>query len=151
MLSAFESRHDELSHRKWVEHPKHNGSSFLQAPFEQRDIKSRVIEHSAHTPASQILLVAFNKGVSPPRNCHQRCLTTNRTQNLPKDDQFAAGIAMIAIDHPPQPHGRNCPTATSSQTPKCGNHGPQIPAQTACASSPTRQPEPESLGTFHSV
>ena len=91
------------------------------------------------------------QGCVTPRNWHQRCPTTNRTQNLPKDDQFAAGIAMIAIDHPQrQPHGRNCPAATSSQTPKCGNHGPQFPAQTACASSPTRQPEPKSLETFHS-
>ena len=63
MLSTFGTGHDELSHRKWVELPEHNGSSFLQAPFEQPDIKSRVIEHSAHTPASQILLVALNKGV----------------------------------------------------------------------------------------
>ena len=114
MLSSFESGHDELSHRKWIERPKHNGSSFLQAPFEQPDIKSRIIQHFAHTPASQILLVALNKGVWPSRNCHQGCSTANRTQNLPKDDQFAASIAMIAINHshshtvktvpPPSPH-----------------------------------------------
>ena len=48
------------------------------------------------------------------RNWHQRCPTADRTQNLPRDDQFAAGIAMIAINHahshtvttlpPPRPH-----------------------------------------------
>ena len=63
MLSFFESGHVELSHRKWIERPEHNGSSFLQAPLQQPDIKSRVIQHSAHTPASQIVLLALNKGV----------------------------------------------------------------------------------------
>ena len=37
------SYHKTISHRKRVERPEHNGSSFLQAPFEQPDIKSRVI------------------------------------------------------------------------------------------------------------
>ena len=63
MLSSFESGHDELSHRKWIDCPEHSRNSFLQAPFEQPDIKSWVIQHSAHAPASQILLVALNKGV----------------------------------------------------------------------------------------
>ena len=29
MLSAFESGHDEVSHRKWIQRPEHSGSSFL--------------------------------------------------------------------------------------------------------------------------
>ena len=131
MLSSFESGHDELSHRKWIERPEHNGSSFLQAPFEQPDIKSRIIQHSAHTPASQILLVALNKGVWPSWNCHQGCSTANRTQNLPKDDQFAASIAMIAINHPhshtektvppPRPHEHPSPHEpwSSNSSPNC--------------------------------
>ena len=34
------------------------------------------------------------------KNWHQRCPTANRTQNLPKDYQLAASIALIAINHP---------------------------------------------------
>ena len=150
MLSTFETGHDELSHRKWVERLEYNGSSFLQAPFQQLDIKSRVIEHSAHTPASQILLVTLNKSVWTPRKWHQRCPTTNRTPNLPTDDQFAASIAMIVIDHPhshtvetvppPRPH-----THTQVREPRSSNSSP-----TAFVPSPTQRPDPKFGKTFHS-
>ena len=107
-LDCIQSRCSAPLRRVTMNSVIENGSSvpntteavFLQAPFEQPDIKSRVIEHSAHTPASQILLVVLKKSVWTPRNWHQRCPTNNLTQNLTKDDQFAAGIAMIAIDHP---------------------------------------------------
>ena len=63
MLSTFESGHDELSHRKRIGRPEHTGSSFLEAAFEQPDVKDRVVQHSAHAPAPQILFVAFHKSV----------------------------------------------------------------------------------------
>ena len=66
MLSTFESGHDELSHRKRIDRPEHSGSSLFLAAFGQPDIKSWIIQHSAHTPASQILLVALNKVCDPP-------------------------------------------------------------------------------------
>ena len=56
MRSAFESGHDEFSHRKGIERPEHSGSSFLLAAFEQLDVKSWIVQHSAHAPASQIFL-----------------------------------------------------------------------------------------------
>ena len=63
MLSDFGSGHDEFSHLKGIDRPEHCGSSFLQAAFEQPDIKSWIVQHSVHAPASQILFVAFHKSV----------------------------------------------------------------------------------------
>ena len=63
MLSTLESLHDELSHRKGIERPEDSGGSFLERALQQPDVKSRVIQHAAHAPASQILFVALNKGV----------------------------------------------------------------------------------------
>ena len=110
-----------------------------------------IVQQSAHVSVPQILFVAFHKGVWPPRNGHQRCSTANCTQQLPKDDQLAASIAMMAINHPLLSHGRNCPSATSSQTPKCGNHVPRTQSRTACLPSPTRRLNPECVETFHSI
>ena len=62
-------------------------------------MKSWIIQHSAHAPASQILFVAFHESVWPPRNWHQRRPTANCAQNLPKDDQLTISIAKIAINH----------------------------------------------------
>ena len=97
--------HDEFGHRKGIdqkgiERPKHSGSKLLEAAFEQPDIKSWIVQQSAHATAPQVLFVAFHKGVWPPINWNQRRPTANCAQNLPRDDQFAASIAIIAINHP---------------------------------------------------
>ena len=120
MLSAFELSHDEFSHRKRIERPEHSGSSFLQAAFEQPDVKSWIVQHSAHAPASQRLFVAFYKSVWPPRNQHQRRPTANRTQNLPKENQFAASIAMIAINHPHSHTVKTVPPPRPHEHPSAG-------------------------------
>ena len=113
-----------------------------------------------HQKSGNQALRAYTRFPDTPCSSQQRCVTPqNLTPKMPhyqSHTELAQGWPVRCWHchdsnrSPPQPHGRNCPAATSSQTPKCGNHGPQIPAQTACASSPTRQPEPETLGTFHS-
>ena len=60
------------------------------------DIESWVV---LWVPAPKILLVAIKKGVWSPRNWQQRCPTANGTNNLPKDDQFATSITIIAVHH----------------------------------------------------
>ena len=99
MLSTFESGNDEFSLRKGIKRPKLSGSSFLEAASEQFDVKGWIFQQSSHVSVSHILRIAFNKGVWPSRNWHQRCPTANGTQNLPHDNQLATSIDIVTINH----------------------------------------------------
>ena len=47
MLSTFESSYDEFSLLKGIERPQHSGSKFLQASFEQPDVKIWIVQSNS--------------------------------------------------------------------------------------------------------